>query len=49
MEDQMCSPEKYWMKNSWNKKIFLLNEKKKTKKKRMIKIFLIEYKLILIE
>ena len=33
MEDQMCSPEKYWMKNSWNKKIFLLNEKKKNQKK----------------
>ena len=28
MEDQICSPEKYLMKNSYNKNIFYLNEKK---------------------
>ena len=28
MEDQICSPEKYSMKNSYNKNIFYLNEKK---------------------
>ena len=27
MEDQMCSPEKYLMKNSYKKNIFYLNEK----------------------
>ena len=27
MEDQICSPEKYSMKNSYNKNIFYLNEK----------------------
>ena len=46
MGDQMSSPEKYLTKNSYNKKIFYLNEKKK---KCIIKLFLIEYKLILIE
>ena len=29
MGDQMSSPEKYLTKNSYNKKIFYLNEKKK--------------------
>ena len=43
MEDQICSPEKYSMKNSYNKNIFYLNEKN------MIKIFLTEYKFILTE
>ena len=28
MEDQICSPEKYSIKNSYNKNIFYLNEKK---------------------
>ena len=28
MEDQIRSPEKYSMKNSYNKNIFFLNEKK---------------------
>ena len=28
MEDQICSPEKYSMKNSHNKNVFYLNEKK---------------------
>ena len=27
IEDQICSPEKYSMKNSYNKSIFYLNEK----------------------
>ena len=27
MEDPICSPEKYSMKDSYNKKIFYLNEK----------------------
>ena len=27
MEDQICSPEKYSMKNSYNKNIFYLNKK----------------------
>ena len=27
MEDQICSSEKYSMKNSYNKNIFYLNEK----------------------
>ena len=27
MEDQTCLPEKYSMKNSYNKNIFYLNEK----------------------
>ena len=27
MEDQICSPEKHSMKNSYNKNIFYLNEK----------------------
>ena len=43
MEDQICSPEKYSMKNSYNKNIFYLNEKN------MIKIFLTEYKFIFTE
>ena len=43
MEDQMCSSEKYLMKNSCNKNILL------EWKKSMIKIFLIEYKFISIE
>ena len=30
MEDQICSPKKYSMKNSCNKNIFYLNEKKYT-------------------
>ena len=29
MEDQISSPEKYSMKNSYNKHIFYLNEKNK--------------------
>ena len=28
MEDQICLPEKYSMKNSYDKKIFYLNKKK---------------------
>ena len=28
MEDQICSPEKYSTKKSYNKNIFYLNEKK---------------------
>ena len=39
MEDQICSVEKYSMKNSYSKNIFYLNEKIY-----MIKMFLIEYK-----
>ena len=27
MEDQILSPEKFWMKNSYNRKIIYLNEK----------------------
>ena len=46
MKDQICSPEKYWMKNSCNKNIFYLNEKKYIY---MIKMFLTEYKFILTE
>ena len=30
MEDQICSPEKYSIKNSYNKNIFYLDEKKQT-------------------
>lgn len=28
MEDQICSPETYWMKNLYNKNMSYLNEKK---------------------
>ena len=38
MEDQICSPEKYSMKNSYNKYIFY-----------KMKMLLIEYKFILSE
>ena len=31
MEDQMCSSEKFSMKNSYNKNIFYLNEKNNDK------------------
>ena len=44
MEDQICSPDKYSMKNSYNKNIFYLN-----KEKYMTKMFLTEYKFILTE
>ena len=43
MEDQICSPEKCSMKNSYNKNIFYLNEKNIY----IIKMFLIEYKFTL--
>ena len=51
MEDQICSPEKYSMKNSYNINIFYLNQKTKQKKKKMhmINMFLSEHKLILTE
>ena len=42
MGDQICSPEKYSMKNLCNKNIFYLNEKI-----HMVKIFLTEYKFLL--
>ena len=38
MDDQVCLPEKYSMKNSYNKNIFYLNEKNVY----MIKMFLTE-------
>ena len=41
MEDQIWSLEKYRMKNSYNKKIFCLDEKKLYNK-----IFLFEYKFV---
>ena len=44
MEDQICSPEQYSMKNSYNKNKFYLNEKIY-----MRKIFLTECKFILTE
>ena len=40
MEDQICSPEKYSMKSSYNKNIFYLNEKNVY----MIKMLLTEHK-----
>ena len=43
MEDQICSPEKYSIKDSYNKNIFYLNEKKHE-----YKIILTESKYILI-
>ena len=48
MEDQICSPEMYSIKNSYNKNMFYLIEKKDVNKN-VIKMFLTEYKIILIE
>ena len=45
MEDQICSPEKYSMKNSYKKNVFYLNEKNIY----VIKMFPTEYKFILTE
>ena len=44
MEDQICSPEKYWITNFYDKKIFNLEKKKMYDKK-----ICTEYKYILIE
>ena len=43
MEDQICSPQKYRIKNSYNKNIFYLNEKKN-----VVKTSLTDYKFIFI-
>ena len=52
LEDQICSPEKYSMKNSHNKNIFYLNENifwYHEKEVDIMKIYFIEYKFVLIE
>ena len=45
MKDQICSPENSSMKNTYNKNMFYLNEKKVN----MLNMFLTEYKFILTE